>query len=381
MKKRTILLIALSVVCCVIFLSGCVSADREVRIFNANNGNVLRIRNAAPGYMREITGNSPNQSGDVFATLQNVYNCEGWKNRSTIRVYDTNATLQCTSFIPFPDGIYLGPTEFSVCFGKVIYWNSRFNFSHKWWMGTKELCVATFSNNDCVKNIKKIPMPSGCSSADWHDQSFVWTSPTSVVVNVDCETSKGIIKKKVAIIDTQSGNYRFLPFIIRYEFSLDSSFQGSLSGRYFAFISDKKEVIVCNGLGEVCHIIDKDKLKEFGVDDPPSPEIGISTLRWDDDDILWVFKFGGEYIGIDVKAKSIKKHGKIRLGDEECLMGFIQGRYAVTKKRRSSDLLRSILGNKFYIKDIETGDCIMEMPNYISRFFYIGNGLLLLEDL
>lgn len=107
----------------------------------------------------------------------------------------------------------------------------------------------------------------------------------------------------------------------------------------------------------------------------------FSTLRWDDDDILWVFKFGGEYIGIDVEAKSIKKHGKIRLGDEECLMGFIQGRYAVTKKRRSSDLLRSIMGNKFYIKDIKTEDCIMEMPNYISRFFYIGNGLLLLEDL
>lgn len=80
-------------------------------------------------------------------------------------------------------------------------------------------------------------------------------------------------------------------------------------------------------------------------------------------------------------SKSIKKHGKIRLGDEECLMGFIQGRYAVTKKRRSSDILRSILGHKFYIKDIETGDCIMEMPNYISRFFYIGNGLLLFEDL
>ena len=380
MKKRTILLIALSVVCCVIFLSGCVSAGREVRIFNANNGNVLRIRNAARGYTREDIGNSPNQSGDVFATLQNVYNCEGWKNRSTIRVYDTNATLQCTSFIPFPDGIYLGPSEFSVCFGMVVYWNSRFNSSHKWWMSTDELCVATLSNNDCVKNIKKIQMPSGCSSADWDDQSFVWTSPTSVVVNVDCETSKGIIKK-VAIIDTQSGNYRFLPFIIRYEFCLDSSFQGSLSGRYFAFISDKKEVIVCNGLGEVCHIIDKDKLKEFGVDDPPSPEIGISTLRWDDDDILWVFKFGGEYIGIDVEAKSIKKHGKIRLGDEECLMGFIQGRYAVTMKRRSSDFLRSILGNKFYIKDIETGDCIMEMPYDISRFFYIGNGLLLFEDL
>jgi hypothetical protein len=104
-------------------------------------------------------------------------------------------------------------------------------------------------------------------------------------------------------------------------------------------------------------------------------------LRWDDDDILWVFKFGGEYIGIDVEAKSIKKHGKIRLGDEECLMGFIQGRYAVTMKRRSSDFLRSILGNEFCIKDIETGDCIMEMPNYISRFFYIGNGLLLFEDL
>lgn len=42
---------------------------------------------------------------------------------------------------------------------------------------------------------KKIPMPSGCSSADWDDQSFVWTSPISVVVNVDCETSKKFIKK------------------------------------------------------------------------------------------------------------------------------------------------------------------------------------------
>lgn len=380
MKNKIILAVMVFIVFVVVFLSGCVSSERQVRIFNANNGNVLRIRNAAPGYTREITGSSPNQSGDVFATLQNVDNCEGWKNRSTIRVYDTNATLQCTSFIPFPDGIYLGPSEFSVCFGMVVYWNSRFNSSHKWWENTKELCVATLSNENCVKNIKKIPMPSGCSSADWDDQSFVWTSPTSVVVNVDCETSKGIIKK-VAIIDTQSGNYRFLPFIIRYEFCVDSSFQGSLSGRYFAFISDKKEVIVCNGLGEVCHVIDKDKLKEFGVDDPPSPEIGIITLRWDDDDILWVFRFNGEYVGIDVKAKSIKKHGKIRLGDEECLMGFIQGRYAVTKKRRSSDILRSILGNKFYIKDIETGDCIMEMQNYISRFFYIGNGLLFLEDL
>ena len=102
MKKRTILLIILSVVCCVVFLLGCVSGEREVRIFNANNGNVLRIRNAVPGYTREDIGNSPNQSGDVFATLQNVDNCEGWKNRSIIRVYDTNATLQCTSFIPFP---------------------------------------------------------------------------------------------------------------------------------------------------------------------------------------------------------------------------------------------------------------------------------------
>ena len=381
MRKKIILVIMVFIVFIVVFLLGCVSGDREVRIFNANNGNVLRIRNAAPGYTRENIGNSPNQSGDVFATLQNVYNCEGWKNRSTIRVYDTNATLQCTSFIPFPDGIYLGPSEFSVCFGMVVYWNSRFNSSHKWWENAKELCVATLSNENCVKNIKKIPMPSGCSSADWDDQSFVWTSPTSVVVNVDCETSKKFIKK-VAIIDTLSGKYRFLPFIIRCEVCAKSSFQGSLSGRYFAFISDKKEVIVCNGLGEVCHIIDKDKLKEFGVDDPPDAMLyNFSTLRWDDDDILWVFKFGGEYIGIDVEAKSIKKHGKIRLGDEECLMGFIQGRYAVTMKRRSSDFLRSILGNKFYIKDIETGDCIMEMPNYISRFSYIGNGLLLFEDL
>ena len=107
----------------------------------------------------------------------------------------------------------------------------------------------------------------------------------------------------------------------------------------------------------------------------------FSTLRWDDDDILWVFRSNGEYVGIDVKAKSIKKHGKICLGDGERLMGLIQSRYAVIMKRRSSDILRSILGNKFYIKDIETGDCIMEMPSYISRFFYIGNGLLLLEDL
>lgn len=61
--------ITLSFVCCVIFLLGCVSDERQVRIFNANNGNVLRIRNAAPGYTREITGSSPNQSVDVFATL------------------------------------------------------------------------------------------------------------------------------------------------------------------------------------------------------------------------------------------------------------------------------------------------------------------------
>ena len=120
MKQRMVVLIVVAfgffAVCYV--PSGCASAERRVRIFDVNDGYVKEVRNAVPGFTREIAECSPDRLNNTFSTLQNARFCGDAKCRSTIRVYDTNATLRCTSFVPFPDGVYLSPRQFSVCSGK-----------------------------------------------------------------------------------------------------------------------------------------------------------------------------------------------------------------------------------------------------------------------
>lgn len=386
MKLRKILIIAGDIVSCIacFVLSGCASAERKVRVFDVNGGGVLEIRNAASGFTREIAEASPGQAGHSFSTLQNALCCgEKGRDRSIIRVYDTNATLQCTSFVPFPDGIYLSPREFSVCSGKIIFWNCRFNAKAGRWEDANELCIATLSDKRSIGDSKRISMPAECgTSVEW-DQSFMWSSPTSVVANVRCQDRT----KRIAIVDTASGNFRFLPLDIRLTLLLPSSFQGSLSRRYFSIVSSNGEVAVCDGQGNVCNVFSVGQLREFGLREPPDSDMWegscneMLTMSWDDGDVLWVFNANGKYVGIDAETNSVIKKGCVSLGCGEELIGLVQGRRAVIKQKRTSEIVRSIWGNHFYVKDIETGSCVVELPNYISKYVYLGNGLMLLEDL
>ena len=379
MKQRMVVLIVVAfgffAVCYV--PSGCASAERRVRIFDVNDGYVKEVRNAVPGFTREIAECSPDRLNNTFSTLQNARFCGDAKCRSTIRVYDTNATLRCTSFVPFPDGVYLSPRQFSVCSGKIIFWNSR--FSAKGWVGTNELCVATLCDKNSITGVKRIAMPSGCSSVlDW-EESFMWSTPTSIVVNVMFERQ---LTKRIAIVDAVSGDIRFLSFDVRAGGSLLSSFQCSFSRRFFAVVTRKGEVLVCDGQGNVRNSISMGHLQTLGLCEVTDLDLEDESLSicWDDGDVLWIFNANGRYVCKDIETNSVIKNGSFSLGMGEKLVGFIQGSRAVIKQKRSPEIIRSIWGNRFYVKDIDTGNHFAEMPNFVSRYTYLGEGLILLED-
>ena len=383
-KVFEVLLIALGTSCCL----GCSIGERKVRVLDVNSGNVREIRNVASGYTREIAESSPCREGGAFVTLQNRLRCEGVNDRSVIRVYDTNANLICSSSIPFPDGIYLSPRAFSAKSDKIVYWNSKYDAKARRWGSTYELCVATLVDHGRTAGIKRIQMPIGCDETiDW-DQSFMWSSSNSVVANVECQHDKERSKKKIVVVDVTSGDYRFLPFVVRSPLpSVLSSFQGSLSGRFFAFVTPQEEVYVCDGQGRVCKVIGADQLREFGLREWLESEMAdvswdrMLTLCWDDNDILWIFNRNGRYVGIDVSANIVVKNGFIGMRGGEELMGIIQRRKAIIKQKRNVEIARSIWGDQFLIKDVETGKLVWEMPNFISKCAYIGDGVLILEDL
>ncbi len=378
MKQLMILMLTTFAVLCV-FCIGCSLSERKVRIFDMNSGSVTEIRNAASNYTREIAESSPCQSGGTFATLQNRYSscCDNGNDRSVIRVYDTNATLRCVSFAPY---IYLSPHQFSVCSGKIIFWDSKADAEHKSTTWSQDLCIATLNNGNRIGNVKRIIMPLGCGATLSNDESFMWSSSTSVVVNVEFENAGG---SSIAIVNTSSGDYRFLPLDIRTigDALALSSFKGSLSRRYFSIVKPNGEIAVCDWQGNVCHIFNVKQLQAFGLYDTLSSE--RLTICWDDDDVLWIFNPKGMYMGLDVATNSVIRNGCVGLMPEEELMGLIKRRYAVVKRRRGSEIVSSILGHHFYVKDLESESCIVEMPNCISGFgyVYLGNGLMLLSDL
>lgn len=378
MKRHGILILVAYIVLCCFCIIGCVSAERKVRIFDVNSGGVMEIRNAASDYTREIAESSPCQSGSAFATLQNRMGCDGVYDRSIIRVYDTNAFLRCTSFISSPDGIYLSPRSFSVCSGKVIFWNSKFDAKNERWKSPSELCIATLVDGGGAAEVQRFQMPTGSGETIAWDQSFMWSSPTSIVANVECWNDKKCMKK-IVVVDVSSGSCRFLPFDIRSMEILLSSFEGSLSRRFFSFIKPNGEVAVCDGQGNVCRVINIDQLRTLGLYETLSAE--NLTICWDDDDVLWVFNPNGIYVGVDVETNSVIRNGRASLNREEELVGLIQKRYAVVKQRRGSEIICNILGARYFIKDLETGSCVTKMPNCISGYAYLGNGLMLLTDL
>lgn len=384
MKNRFILTLIVTVILCtvgtILCTLGCSSAERKVRIFDLNSGSVKEIRNVTNGFSREIAEESPDHVANTIATLQNVLCCDGARDRSIIRVYDTNARLQCLSSIPFPDGIYLCPRSFSVCYGRIIFWNSKFNTVHNYWDDTNELCVADLSNDSCIMNIKRIQMPTECGDIiDW-EQAFMWSSPSSVVVNVNFSNAT----KRIAIVDTHSGDCRFLSLDIRKTVWLISSFQGSLSRRYFAAVRPNGDVVVCNGQGDIYCDISVERLGIFGLREPSQDDElekrkEMLTICWDDGDVLWIFNTNGNYLGIDIETNSIIKNGIVALDNEDELIGIIQGQRAVIKHKR--EIITSILGNRFIVKDLKTGNPVAELPNFVSSYVYLGNGLLLLSDL
>ena len=375
-----ILMLIVFVVLCTVCTIGCVASERKVRIFDVNSGVLMEIRNATSGYTREIAESSPCQSGSTFATLQNRLCHEDGGDRSVVRVYDTNATLLCTSLVPY---IYLSPRQFAVYSEKIIFWNSKADAEYKNTDFSEDLCIATLNNKKSIGNIKRITMPLGCGATIDNDESFMWTSPTSVIANVRC----GVFNKRVAIINTSSGDFRFLPFQIRSTAVILASFKCSLSRRYFSVVTPNEEIIVCDRQGNICHSFSIDQLRAFGLYGQSMSEAlncssdAMLTICWDDDDVLWIFNPKGKYVGIDVQTNSVIRSGCVGLNSEEKLIGLIQKRYAVVKQRRSSEFVCSIWGNRFYVKDLKTENCVVEMPNSISSYVYLGKGLMLLLDL
>ena len=383
-KVFAVLLIAIGVSGCL----GCSIGERKVRVLDVNSGNVREIRNVASGYTREIAESSPCREGGAFATLQNRLRCEGVNDRSVIRVYDTNANLICSSSIPFPEGIYLSPRAFSARSDKIVYWNSKYDTKARCWGSTYELCVATLVDHGRTAGIKRIQMPIGCDETTNWDQSFMWSSSNSVVAIVECRHDKERSKKKIAVVDVTSGDYRFLPFVVRSPvMTTCSSFQGSLSGSFFSFVNPDEEVYVCDGQGAVRIVIGADQLRALGLREwseseiPHVPWNELLKASWDDCEILWVYNSKGKYMGIDAKTGSIVANGSVRVQDGEELIGIIQGRRAIIEQRRNSEIIRSVLGNRFLVKDIETGRMVLEMPTCVSSYVYLGEGAILLEDL
>ena len=362
----------------------CLPGDRKVRVFDVNNGRVLEICNAGSGLSREIAEAAPDRSEHTFSTLQNELCCGSeQKDRSVIRVYDSNAVLLCTSTVPFPDSISLCPGGFAVCSGKIIFRTSKFAVEKQCWEGANELCVASLCDKTCATDIKRMIIPSEYYSRNW-EESFMWSSSTSIVVLVGCEKPRW--SEKVAIVDVESGEFRLLPYDVRTESShYQSSFQGSVSRRYFSIVSARDEVIVFDGLGNVCVSMGVERLRALGFRERTESFVDMRndmiSICWDEGDVLWIFNANGRHVCVDVETNSIIKNGCVNLDHDEELVGLIQGKCAVIMQRRTPEFARDIWGNHFYLKDIETGNSIVKMPDNISRYTYLGNGLLLIEDL